>query len=298
MFDKLVNKINTIKEESKNLTEQLDKSEVLINLTPLPDISKIPITKDTEQIISMCPDLNNEKAIIISKVIPVEETYLDIFYIKEIITNIDYWLVLTNKYIWFINDKSYGILPYQNIKECNIIKNNLMSKSININKIIFEINGNENKINNIISLLTNNEYRNKKIEEKTNYLCGITPIFQLINNIKSGISVDNNNNIVFHSSTENYKTTPNDITNYEVLVDNASILSKNQERNTSINSFTTGCYSISLRITTKTKTLLIPILEQNSLGKKYNIHDSTYEKNINFAKQIINKLNELCDINY
>lgn len=293
MFNKLVNKINDIKEENKKYNEILKKSTTFTNLKKLPDLSNTQIKKNTHNITTICPDINIEKATIISKIIPIEETYLDILYTKEIKTNIDYWLIPTNKYIWIINEKEYGIIPYQNINICNVLKSNLMSKSININNIIIEINGNDNKINNLIQLLTNNDERNKQIEEKTKYLCNIIPIYQSINNNNSGISIDNNNNIVFHSQNENYKISKDELINYEVLIDNISTLSKNQERNTKINSFQNGCYSISLRITTKNNTFQIPILEQNSLGKKYNIHDSIYQNNYNFAKNIVTKLNEL-----
>ena len=114
---------------------------------------------------------------------------------------------------------------------------------------------------------------------------------------ESGISVDNNKNIVFHSKTENFKTTANDLNNYELLIDNNPIISKNQSRKTAMNSFPDGCYSISLRITTTDKTTIIPILEQNSFGKKYNMHDSIYSSNITFSKKIMEKLDELCNEN-
>ena len=53
------------------------------------------------------------------------------------------------------------------------------------------------------------------------------------------------------------------------------------------------CYTISLRITTPNTTFIIPILEQNSMGTKYTRQDSIFQKSMNFAKEIINKLNEL-----
>lgn len=294
MFDKLINKFNTIKEENKKYNELLNNSLTFTNLKELPDLNNIITKKEPNKIISICPDLNKEKATIINKLIPIDETYIDILYAKEIKTNIDYWFILTNKQIWIINEKKYGIIPYQNITNCYIVKNNLMSKIIYLNNIIIEINGNDNKINNFINLITNTEIRNKIIEEKTNYLCNITPIYQLINNINTGISIDKNNNIVFHSKNNNYKTTPNELINYEILIDNNSIISKNQETKTSINTFQNSCYSITLRITTNSNTFTIPILEQNSLGTKYNTHDSIYINNLDFAKEIINKLNEIC----
>ena len=293
MFDKIINKINNIKKENQEYNRLLEISKTFINLKPLPKLNELNVKKNINHITSICPDINKEKAIIISKIIPVHETYLDVLYIKETKTNIDYWLIPTNYQIWIINEKTYGIIPYQNITICKIIKNNLMSKIINLNNIIIEINGNDNKINNFINLLTNTEFKNNYIKEKTNYLCGITPTYQLINNIHSGLSIDKDNNVVFHSEKNNYKTTKDELTNYEVLIDNIPIMSKNQSRNTSINTFQNSCYSITLRVTTKTTSFQIPILEQNSLGTKYSVQDSTYQSNINFAREIIKKLNEI-----
>ena len=293
MFNKLLNKINTIKEENQKYNELLNNSSTITNLNPLPNLDNIETNRTTNIITNNCPDLNNDKATIINKLIPIEETYLDIIYAKEIKTNTDYWFIPTNKQLWIINEKSYNNIYYNNINTCYIIKNNIMSKIISINNIILEINGNNDKINNFISIITNEEIRKNIIYEKTKYLCNIIPIYQLINDNHCGISIDKDNNIVFHSKKENYKTNKNDLVNYEILIDNNSIISKNQETKTSINTFQNSCYSINLRITTNTNSFIIPILEQNSLGSKYNIHDSIYINNLDFAKKIINKLNEI-----
>ena len=212
MFNNLINniqnKINNIKEENANYNNLLNNSSKFSNLTPIPILNQSIIESKINYITKICPDLNKEKATIINKLIPLQETYLTINYSKEIITNTEYWLVATDKYLWTINQKNYGVISYQNIKTCNIVKNNIMSKIINLNNIILEINGNTENITNFINILSNEQYRNKKINEKTSYLCGITPIYQLINSINSGISIDKNNNIVFHSNTFNYKYTP------------------------------------------------------------------------------------------
>ena len=297
MFNNLINniqnKINNIKEENANYNNLLNNSSKFSNLTPIPILNQSIIESKINYITKICTDLNKEKATIINKLIPLQETYLTINYSKEIITNTEYWLVATDKYLWTINQKNYGVISYQNIKTCNIVKNNIMSKIINLNNIILEINGNTENITNFINILSNEQYRNKKINEKTSYLCGITPIYQLINSINSGISIDKNNNIVFHSNTFNYKYTPQEIINYELLLDNTYITGKNNNQKNNITSMQNTCYTISLRITTPNTTFIIPILEQNSMGTKYTRQDSIFQKSMNFAKEIINKLNEL-----
>ena len=106
-------------------------------------------------------------------------------------------------------------------------------------------------------ILTNNEFRNNFINEKTKYLCDIIPTYQIFNNINSGISIDKDYNIVFHSSSNNYLVPLNNLSNYEILIDNNCVISKNQSRNTSINSFHSNCYTITLRITTTNNSFII-----------------------------------------
>ena len=173
-----------------------------------------------------------------------------------------------------------------------------MSKIINLNNIILETNGNDRTINTFISILTNQEQREKTIQEKTNYLCNTTPIYQNINKINSGISIDKDNNIVFHTKTNNYKYNKNDIINYELLIDNNPIINKNQSTTNHITTFQNSCYCITIRITTTTDKFIIPILETNISGTKYSTKDTIFQKEITFAKEIISKIDELYKNNY
>ena len=139
MFKELINninnKINTIKEENNHYKELLEKTETIKNLYPIPNlIPEIHIHKVTT-ITNSCPDINKDKAILISKLIPIDETFLTIIYSKEIKTNKEYYLIPTNKYLWIINETTYGIYQYQNFN-CQIIKNNMMSKIILLNNTL------------------------------------------------------------------------------------------------------------------------------------------------------------------
>ena len=169
-----------------------------------------------------------------------------------------------------------------------------MSKTILFNNILLEINGSNDKINNLISIITNETTRQNITREKRKYLCNITPIYQKINANYSGISIDNQNNIVFHSKENNYLLNINNISNYEILLDNQSYLSKTTKVKNAITNFQNSCYQITLRITTKdNQTIIIPILEPNSFGNKYQGHDTIFQTNLNFAISITNKLDEL-----
>ena len=169
-----------------------------------------------------------------------------------------------------------------------------MSKTILINNILLETTGNDTKINTLISTLTNQTIRDNLIIEKTKYLCETTPIYQKINTINSGISYDNNSNIVFHSKSQNYKCKIEDIKHYEILLDNTIIYSSNNNSSNKITSFQNSCYQINIRIFTKQNdTIIIPILEANTFNTKYQNTDTIFRTNLAFAKEIINILKEI-----
>lgn len=293
LLNNINNKYNTIKEENNQYKELLNTTTTFNNLSPLPSQSNKQISEHIiHYITETSPDINQKKANIIANLIPIKETYLSVYYAKEILTNKELYIVPTNQRLWIINQSEYITYPLEG-NQISIIKNNIMSKSIIFNNILLEINGNNEKINNLINILTNQIERQNIINEKIKYLCGIVPIYQNINSINSGISIDAYNNIVFHSKENNYKYNINQITNYEILLDNQTYYSKLYQSKTTITSMYNSCYQISIRITIQNNNqIIIPILEPNDLGAKYQIQDSTFQTNLNFAKTIINKLEE------
>jgi len=271
----------------------LEKTTTFQNLFPISKLNPNFNEYKTNYIKNNCPDLNEDKANLIAQIIPLEETYLSVFYAKEILTNQEFYIIPTNQYIWIINEKNFGAFHYQN-NQCQIIKNNLMSKTILFNNILLEVNGTDNKINTLLDIILNPEKRNLLIQEQTKYLCNIIPNFQQINKIGTGISIDNQLNIVFHSKNENYKYHISEIQNYEILLDNQVIFSKNITTSSKITTFQNDCYQITLRITTTNNNVFIlPILEPNAFGTKYQRRDSLFQNNLNFAKSIIQKLESL-----
>lgn len=301
----LKNIINTIQskydermKENELYKQLLENSEIFNNLFPNPTLKEKISEHKLAYIMNTCPDLNEQKARIIASLIPIDEIYLDINYSKEIKTNKEYSLISTNKYLWIINEKEYGAIPYNSIT-FKIIKNNVMSKIVLLNNILLEINDPSKKIAILDSIIKDENIRNKFIEENQRYLCGIIPIYQNINRIGSGISIDKNQTIIFHTKDKNYKCNINDIENYEILLDNQVIYSKDKNTLKKITTFQNSCYQISMRITLKNKAIIsLPILESNAFGTKYKSQDSIYQQNINFSKEIINKLDEYLKDNY
>ena len=297
ILSNIQNKYNNIKQENEQLNQLLKTTTTFQNLFPItihnPNYSEHKITT----ILNYCPDLNEEKAQFIASIIPIQETYLEAFYTKELITNQEYYLIPTNQYLWIISSQQYGAFPYKNLS-FQIIKNNIMSKIILFMNILLEINGSNQKIQNLITILNHPQQREQLIYQKTTYLQGITPTYQNINKLGSGISYDNQKNIVFHKKEESLKCLTSDLINYEILLDNQVYLSKNSSTSKSITNLKINCYQITIRITTKNQTFLMPILEPNSFGNKYNQHDSILQKNLEFSKQIIKILNDLTNNNY
>ena len=288
----LKDKYNTIKQENDTLDNLLNTTTTFQNLY------KIPIQKDNnlEQkinfILNNCPDINEEKAKLISNIIPIQETYLEVFYAKEIKSNKEYFIIPTDSYLWIISTNEYGAFDYSKLN-ATVIKNNLMSKIILTMNILLEINGSSDKIDTLINILNSQEFRNKIIQEKTKYLLGITPIYQKINKLNAGLSIDKDNTLVFHNKEESLKCNPKELINYEILLDNQVYFSKNSSTKTTMTSFNISCYQITIRITTPSTVFILPILEQNSFGTKYTNHDSKFTYSINFAKEIIAKLQTL-----
>ena len=298
ILNNLQDKYNQLKEENNHYKELLQNTTTITNLNQIHENNFEPSEHKILYITNECPDLNKEKAKIIAKLIPINETYLTVMYTKEIITNKEYYFIPTNKYLWIVTEKEYLIYPYNN-NTCQIIKNNIMSKIILFNNILLEINGTDNKINNFISILIDENFRINVITEKNTYLCGITPTYQEINKIGTGISLDNNNNIVLHTKDYNQLLNLNNITNYELLLDNQVIFGKYQNTNHKITNFQLDCYQITIKIEcNNNQNYILPILEPNAFGTKYQRQDTVFQTNLAFAQKIINIIAKLTTKEY
>ena len=163
LLNNINNKYNTIKEENNQYKELLNTTTTFNNLSPLPSQSNKQISEHIiHYITETSPDINQKKANIIANLIPIKETYLSVYYAKEILTNKELYIVPTNQRLWIINQSEYITYPLEG-NQISIIKNNIMSKSIIFNNILLEINGNNEKINNLINILTNQIERQNTI---------------------------------------------------------------------------------------------------------------------------------------
>jgi len=296
IFNKVSNLIDTKKQENLIYNELLNNSLRFENLKDLNNTNKLINEGNIEELLLLCPNLNKETAQIIDNLIPVYETYIKVIYITQRIDNTNYFLIFTNHRLWLLTKTKYTIYNYQDISIFDIISKSVMTQVINFNNIILGVDTSYNNILEIHKLIKDPNYRNNLIFEKTKYLCGLTPTYQNLNKILSGISIDNNNNIVFHDKKlKNYKYNYNEILNYELLEDNIVVLKrKSNNYSHSLTSVKQTCSTMNIRITlTDNRIFLIPILEPTAFNSQYKHTDSIYINNYNFAKTIIEKLDSL-----
>lgn len=297
MFEKLINSIQDkykkYQEESLTFKNLLDKTEIINDLENVPLINKNDITISYKNILENCPDLNENKALIIRGLLPVDEIFLTVMYSRECKTNREFFLVPTNKHFWIINLENYKIIEYEKIGNIEIIKNNIMGKILKINNVLFNVNGSNEKIEEFINIINNNSYREEIKVRCEEMFCGIIPSFSLINDLGTGISLDFENNIVFHTKEFNYRYTIKEISNYELLVDDNVIIEKRSNRRIRLTTNKNSCYEMKIRITTKDNSFSLPIIKKSAFNELYQSTSSVFINNKKFALKLINILDEL-----
>ena len=299
IINKVTNKVTNFVNEKKKeweLYNQMINNSLLFTLDK--EINNKDFINDGNitEYKEMCVYLNDSKAAEIDKLISLDEIVIYIAQIEQKKDNQILIMILTNLRIIIMKDNLYNEFGYSDIKIMQLINKSFMTQIINFNGIILGIDVNQNDLNVIYNLITNLEYRNAYINEKIKYLCGIKPIYQRLNSINSGISIDNNKNIVFHNKKiNNYLCRYDDILNYELLEDNTPVLKrKTNDENTSMPFSKKECMQIKLRVTMiNNQVFEIIILEPSAFNNTYSHTNSIYMKCYNFGKGIIDKLDSL-----
>ena len=295
IFNKVNDFVNDKKEKIIMLNKMIDESKIF-ELTDNIIIKEELNEGNLEEYKEMCDYVTTEDAKRIESIIEPYEIVINIGYMVQKIDNNAFFMVLTDKKTIILNKEKYRLYNYNEIYKIHQINKGFMSQIINLNDIILDINVNQENLNIIYSIITDINYRNYCIIEKTKYLCGIKPVCQMINKIKSGISIDSNNNIVFHDrKINNYLCKYDDILNYELLEDNTPVLRKKTEDQKQGMGFTKKeCGIMKLRVTlTNSHWFEIIILEPSTFNNTYSHTNSTYIKYYNFGKSIIDKLDSL-----
>ena len=290
ILDSIKNKLNEMEKTNEEYLNKLNNANIINNLQEIPTLEE----KNISPVIltSKNPNITEDKAKLINDLLPYSETYLEVLYSNEVKTKKEYFIVPTTKYLWIISLDGYNKYEYASLK-VEIIKKNLLSRIINLANFILEISSTEEEINNFINIINNIEYRTNLINETINKY-GNNEIYRTLNKINSGISYDKECNIRFYSKNLYKRYNIKDITNYELLMDNNVIQEKRMKQNTRITSSKNSCYEIKIRITpTDNNIFEIPILEKDTMSQMYQSTSDTYIRNLEYAREIINKLDHL-----
>jgi len=299
--------ISFIKNKIKDLINEKKEQNSLYNIR-LKESKKFKLDKDIvainnnlnegkwEEYLDICPNINIEQAKIIDSLIPISETVINIFYSRQELDNYYIIFVFTNYKVLLLGNNKYTEKQYMDFNSFENIIKGLMTQIICLDGVLISLDTDKNNLDVFYNLINNSEYRNNYIKEKTKYLCGIKPIYQRLNKINSGISIDSNNIIVFHDKKiNNYAYKYDNILNYELLEDGISVLKKKTlDQNQSMKSVKQNCVNMTLRVTLSNKQVFeISILEPTAFNSSYSHSSTIYIENFKFAKEIIDKLDSL-----
>ena len=296
MFKQLLtqvqNKYKEKLEENEKYKELLNKVNTLPKFYSDSHPLNNKLTISYKLLMDICPDLNENDAIILRKTIPIDELILSCVYANECKTNVKFYFVATTKYLWLINTEGYLKYNYQDLT-IEVIKNSMLSKTILLSNMLFNINGTNEMLLAFVKLFQDSNYREDEINKKLEILCDTIPRIFYLNDLGAGISIGTNNEIVFHTKTFHYKYNIKDINNYELLLDNTVIEEKKSMHRNRITANKNSCYEMTIRITIDNNTFLIPILEKNDFSTLYSSTSKEFRENIEFASNIIDILDDL-----
>ena len=296
MFKQLLtqvqNKYKEKLEENEKYKELLNKVNTLPKFYNHSHSLNNKLTISYKLLMDICPDLNENDAIILRKVIPIDELILSCVYANECKTNVKFYFVATTKYLWLVNTEGYLKYNYQDLT-IEVIKNSILSKTILLSNMLFNINGTNEMLLAFVKLFQDSNYREDEINKKLEILCNTIPSIFYLNDLGAGISIGTNNEIVFHTKTFHYKYNIKDINNYELLLDNTVIEEKKSMHRNRITANKNSCYEMTIRITTDNNTFFIPILEKNAFSSLYSSTSKEFRENIEFASNIIDILDNL-----
>ncbi len=300
MINKINDFVNTKKEEYELYNQKVANSKTFELTNQIVSNNNINDGNSYEYA-SMCPYIDLSFAKIIDSIIPLNEIILSVNYFTQKKDNESYVMVLTNLRIIIMDKEKYRNYNYNEITKFEIITKSLMSQIIDINDIIISLDVSQEELDTIYNLITNIDYRNNYIIEKSKYLCGIRPVYQRLNKISSGITIDDNKNVVFHDKKiNNYLCKYDDILNYEVLEDNTPVLKRKTNESSHMMTFSKKeCMHMTLRVTLNNNQVFeINILEPTTFNNIYSHTDSRYLTEFNFVKEIIDKLDSMNDTLY
>lgn len=291
-FSGIQDKYKRIQDEENRYQELLTKVFTLPNFYSFPPVNKKQITVSYKPLMDMCADLNENAAIVVRGLIPVDEIVLSCLYAIECKSNLKFYFVATTKYLWLINVDGYLKYHYTDLT-VDVVKNNLMSKTLLIGNMLFHVSGLNEYILEFIKLFQDVNYREEVVSKKLQIFCGTIPKVFYLNDIESGISIGFNDEIVFHTKEFHYKYNIREIENYELLLDDIVVREKKSNRRGRLTANKNSCYEMVLRITTNNRKFVIPILEKTAFTSLYSSTSVEFMENKSFADTLVDLLDKI-----
>ncbi len=243
-------------------------------------------------ILNACLTINVDNSRIINKLIPIDETIVDVKTGKEAKTEIQYAFAMTDKRLWVLNQKEYITYEFDNIKNFEMVNKGLMSQGVKFNDMAFVLDGTEKDVETFINNVFNPDIRLEAITRKIKYLCGITPAEQLLNANIHGITISKDNKIVLHNGVDNKLVEITDIDVVQLLINDSVVISRGRTDSGNIMSSPMEARKMSIKFVLKMGDFTVDILEQNMMNTTYRREEATYINNYEFAKKIIDKITE------
>lgn len=287
-----IDKYKKLQEENSRYQALLAKCFLLPKFYSYPLVDREKLTISYQLLMNLCPDLNEKDAVILRSVIPIDEICLSCLYAIECKSSVKFYFVATTKYLWLINIDGYLKYCYSDLS-LTVVKNGLLSKTLSISNMLFDVNGTSDSIVLFIKLLQDATYRENLIQQKLLMFCDTIPCVFYLNNIDSGISIGKNYEVVFHTKTFHYKYSISDIKNYELLLDDMVIREKKSNRRVRITANKNSCYEMVLRITTNEREFVLPILEKSAFVSLYSSTSVEFMESKKFANKLVDLLDNM-----
>lgn len=240
-----------------------------------------------QMILNVCLTINVENAKVVNSLIPVDETIIDVKTGREAKTEIEYAFVITDKRLWILNKNEYITYDFGAPKNFEIVNKGLMSQGVMFDDKAFILDGSEADIQKFIDTMTKNDFRMQVVTRKAQYLCGVTPVSQILNMNMRGVTFAENNMVVLHNNTDNKLVSINDIQMVQILINDTVVLSRGRIDSGSIISSPMEARKISVKFLLNMGDYTIDVLPQNMMNSTYKREDITYINNYDFSKKIV-----------
>lgn len=293
-FNGVQDKYKQMQEENRKYQELLTRVFLLPKFYPYTIVDKKQLTVSYKLLMHMCSDLNEQDAIAVRGLLPIEEVCLSCLYATECKTGVKFYFVASTKYLWLIHKEGYLKYRYSDLG-VEVVKNGVLSKTLLLGNMLFMVNGTQDDLLGFVRLLQDSTYREELIRSQEEMFCGTVPCLFYLNQLASGISVGKNHELVFHTREFHYKYMISDIKNYELLMDDMVVREKKTNRRGMLTANKNSCYEMSLRITANDREFLLPILEKTAFTSLYASTSVEFMESKEFSEKMIGLLDDMND---